>query len=52
MSDECPEFNCSECGRHIIQVCGPVNEFALCAACLAFPGWYEEPELRRLIDPD
>jgi hypothetical protein len=54
MNDECPEFDCTECGRHIIQICGPdpSTRFGLCAACLALPGWYKDPELRQRLDPD
>jgi hypothetical protein len=48
------EFRCSECGRHIIQICGPdpATTFHLCAACLALPGWHNDPELRQRLDPD
>ena len=46
------EFDCSECGRHIIQICGPVNLFHLCAACMTIPGWYKIPELRERLDPE
>lgn len=47
-----PEFDCSECGRHIVVICGPVNEYRLCAACMMLPGWHDIPELRRRLDPD
>jgi hypothetical protein len=48
------EFQCTECGRHIIQICGPppADHFGLCAACLMLPGWHADPELRRRLDPE
>lgn len=46
------EFDCTECERRIVQLGGPINEFRLCAACLALPGWFNDPYLRRVIDPD
>ena len=54
MADAMPagEFDCTECGRHIIQIAGPVSEFQLCAACLTIPGWYTVPEIVRLLDPN
>lgn len=44
------EFDCNECGRHIIAICGP--RLPTCAACLALPGWFNDPKAARLIDPD
>lgn len=44
------EFDCVECGRHIIQIGGPTTR--KCAACMALPGWFRDPELRERIDPD
>jgi len=44
------EFDCIECGRHIVMVCGPPT--SRCAACQAMPGWFRDPELARIIDPD
>lgn len=46
------EFDCCECGRHIIQICGPVYDPPMCAACLMIPGWCHDPVLARSIDPD
>ena len=46
------EFDCCECGRHIIVLAGPMREPPLCAACLCLPGWVDDPELRAAIDPD
>ena len=44
------EFDCCECGRHIVVIAGPVSEFHLCGACLMVPGWHEIPELRAVLD--
>ena len=35
------EFTCTECGRHIIVIAGPISEFGLCAACTFMPGCVE-----------
>jgi hypothetical protein len=40
-------FVCSDCGRQIIQISGPRNDFHLCAFCTMMPGWYTVPELRQ-----
>ncbi len=48
-------FDCSECGRHIISICGPrpaLDGSDRCAACMSMPGWFLDPELRRVLDPD
>jgi hypothetical protein len=56
MADTAPrpagEFDCCECGRHIIQIAGPVSEFGLCAACTFMPGWLDDPKLVAVLDPD
>ena len=55
MSDHIREFDCSECRRHIVSICGPrpaVDGSDRCAACMSIPGWFNEPELRRILDPD
>jgi hypothetical protein len=49
---EPPEFDCSECGRHIVVVGGPVSEFRLCAACTFLPGWFSMPDVAEKIDPE
>jgi len=49
------EFDCVECGRHIISL---GNDFIqrthpnTCAACFSLPGWFRDPELCRRLDPD
>jgi hypothetical protein len=52
--DRWPEFDCVECGRHIIVL----GNFALqakhpnlCTACWSEPGWFYDPERARAIDP-
>lgn len=47
-----PEFDCCECGRHIVMLCGTLPDPLLCAACLCVPGWYSLPAVARLIDPE
>jgi hypothetical protein len=46
------EFDCVECGRHIIDVSGIVIEPLLCAHCLWLPGWFNDPVVVQLFDPD
>lgn len=48
----CPEFDCCECGRHIILVSGELREPPLCAACISLPGWFRDPKIRDIIDPE
>jgi hypothetical protein len=45
------EYDCSECGRHIVNILGPVP-FDLCATCISLPGWMDDPELVLVLDPD
>jgi hypothetical protein len=44
------EFDCAECGRHVMWFTMAVTEPPLCAACLALPGWFRDPTLARIID--
>lgn len=50
--DGAQEFDCAECERHIIQFGGLANEFCLCATCVMLPGWFNDPELRGILEPD
>src|SRR5258708_36404107 len=45
------EFDCAECGRHIVHfgTAGPAP--ALCAECRHLPGWFADDRLRGLLDP-
>jgi hypothetical protein len=51
MADAPYEFDCAECGRHIVAFVRP-SDAALCAACLHLPGWYRDVGLRRRLDPE
>jgi hypothetical protein len=46
------EFVCVECGRHIWRAI-PLTptQPKLCAECTMIPGWIDEPELRKRLDP-
>ncbi len=46
------QFVCCECGRHIIVLVGLVPEPRLCAACTMMPGWFRNPAIRAMLDPD
>lgn len=47
------EFDCVECGRHIIDCSSDVvRPVRLCGSCIHLPGWYRLPEVRKCIDPD
>lgn len=47
------EFDCCECGRHIIAIWAATPpEPPLCAACLTIPGWFRMPEVRAALDPE
>jgi hypothetical protein len=56
------EFDCLECGRHIVRFApadaGLAPRFRaadkapeLCAHCLFLPGWREDPRLVAIFDP-
>jgi len=45
------EFDCVECGRHIVAIVWYEGSPLLCAHCIHIPGWHEHPELRSLLDP-
>lgn len=54
MSDT-EEFDCIECGRHIVRMAGLAawaNTPKLCAACLMMPGWMDEPAIAAVLDPE
>jgi hypothetical protein len=46
------EFDCADCGRHIVHFGASPGEPLRCASCLFMPGWYEDHELRRVFEPD
>lgn len=43
------EFDCAECGMHIVDFSG--IERTRCAACIHVPNWYDHPEVARMLDP-
>ena len=48
---DCPEFDCFDCGRHIVLISGQMTTPPLCAACLFMPDWFKDPALREMLDP-
>lgn len=50
----CDEFDCAECGRHIVRFpCGePALDPPLCGHCIIIPGWYRDPRLADIFDPE
>jgi DNA-directed RNA polymerase subunit RPC12/RpoP len=44
-------FDCVECGRHVLRF-APAPDVKLCANCVSMPGWFEDPEVCALFDPD
>lgn len=47
-----PEFDCCECGRHIVAIgLELAPEPPLCSHCLFLPGWFTDASLRKVIDP-
>lgn len=47
------EFDCTDCGRHIIAITeDKPPEGPFCATCLHLPGWFRDPVLRKMFDPD
>jgi hypothetical protein len=50
-----PEFDCRECGRHIVPLGNPVLQAThpdLCALCWSIPRWWTDPEMSRVFDRD
>lgn len=48
------EFDCVECGRHVISFGNPILAAAhpdTCAMCFSIPGWFHDPELAGVLDP-
>lgn len=47
------EFDCCECRTHVVAiVLEKPPEPPLCATCIALPGWYEDPIMRRMLGAD
>ncbi len=52
-SDGTYEFDCIECGQHVIAIGSPTfREFNLCSLCLALPGWFNSPALVAILRPE
>lgn len=49
--ERCQEFDCADCGRHIVIIAGPAGT-EKCGACQVHPGWYLDPEIAALLDPE
>jgi hypothetical protein len=45
------EFDCPGCGRAVTGISMYKFRPYICGACLSFPGWVDNPELRRGLDP-
>ncbi len=48
----CAEFDCCECGRHIVLIASALPEPRLCATCMMIPGWFTYPDICEVIDPE
>lgn len=47
------EFDCVECGRHIVFIIGELAPTPrLCAECICMPGWVNDTTLRGMLDPN
>lgn len=47
------EFDCCECGLHVVAIVAErLPEPPLCAWCLFRPGWHEDAQLVKIIDPE
>jgi hypothetical protein len=47
------EFDCSDCGTHIIAIVEDKPPYgALCALCLHLPGWFSNPQLVAIYGPE
>jgi hypothetical protein len=47
------EFDCGDCGAHVVQiVADEVPKVALCMQCIALPGWFNDPVLRKMLAPE
>jgi len=52
MSDHSEEFDCIDCGQHIVRIIADPRMPKLCVHCLFTPGWFRHETLRRLIAPE
>jgi hypothetical protein len=52
MTDHSEEFDCLECGQHIVRIIADPDAPKLCVHCIFLPGWFRYPELRAMIAPE
>lgn len=56
VSEDCAvsvEYDCCECGRHIVAIVAEAPPVPpLCAECVFLPSWHEDPQLRAILDPE
>lgn len=50
MLDMSEDFDCVECGRHIVRLHSSWPE-KLCVECVHIPGWFKNPQLKAILDP-
>lgn len=52
-NDNFTVFDCCECKRRITRTPALTdNEPRLCAECMHIPGWYTDPKLVDMLDPE
>jgi hypothetical protein len=50
--DHSEEFDCLECGQHIVRIIADPAAPKLCAHCRFMPGWFRNAEVRALLAPE
>lgn len=46
------EFDCVECGRHVVRFDAlPEPGFLLCVECIFYPAWFTDERLAFILDP-
>lgn len=51
-SGESQEFDCVDCGDHVVRIGPCPMNIQLCALCLHMPGWIDNPELVQIFRPN
>lgn len=49
MDGNVKEFDCTECGQHIISYCPPDPAETRCLTCIWLPGWFNDAKLREVF---
>jgi hypothetical protein len=52
MNDPSEEFDCIECGQHIIRIIARPDMPKLCVHCLNLPGWFRYPDVLASLCPE